>query len=300
VSERELRLCVAVPTRSRCDLLLRALEAVGPQLRAGDELIVVDNGSSDATAVSARAWLGKRFPSGRLVTETVGGLSVARNRALAEATSSVVCFVDDDVRPDPGWLAALRQAWLQAGANVAGVGGPMRPDWGAPRPAWLADHLLYVLALLDLGDEPKRLDQAPAVGYIWGGNMSFRKDAVRSAGGFDPDSGARPAAPYDRGEEEKLQRRLARSGWEIWYEPVASVRHFVPAERTTRAYFRTVFAARAFNEAARGVPRRAGVPRLARGAAAYLLARLRRSPNSEAARLVLVHGWTLLTARRPA
>jgi glycosyltransferase involved in cell wall biosynthesis len=298
VSEPSLRLAVAVPTRNRRDRVLGALDSVAPQLREGDELLVVDNGSADGTPEAVQAWLDDNFPPGRVLVEPEGGVSVARNRALHEAGAGVVCFLDDDIRADEGWLDGLRRAWTTAGSSVAGIGGPIRPEWEAARPAWLTDHLLYVISVFDLGGDRKRLDQRPGGGFLWGGNMSFRKEAVQAVGEFDPHRGARPVAPSDRGEEEELQRRLDAAGWEVWYEPAVPVRHLIPAERITRAHFYEIFRRRALGEAERGVPRRAGFPRIARGAAAYVLARLRRRPSSTAALFAVAHGWTLLTARR--
>lgn len=298
MSEAEPRLCVAVATHNRRDAIGGALESVVDQLAVGDELLVVDSGSEEATAEYIRSWLDDRYPAGRLLREPDSGISVARNRVLAETEAPIVCFIDDDVRAEREWLSVLRACWLAAPEKTAVIGGPMLPDWQAARPPWLADHLLYVLAVLDLGPEARRLDQTPGRGYVWGGNMSLRVDAVRAVGGFDPNRGARPDAPYDRGEEEELQRSLVRAGWEIWYEPGSRVRHIVPAERVTKTHFREVFRRRGLSEAARGVPRRAGLSRLARGAAAYVLARLRKSPRAEAAAFTVVHGWSLLTAPR--
>ena len=125
--------------RSACS---DALEAIASELGPGDELLVVDNGSADGTGAAAEAFLAD-VPAGRVVSEPGGGISVARNSALREARHSVVCFVDDDVRVQPGWLAALRSAWSESTPDVACIGGPLLPEWQAPRPAWLADYLVY-------------------------------------------------------------------------------------------------------------------------------------------------------------
>jgi glucosyl-dolichyl phosphate glucuronosyltransferase len=290
-------LTVAVPTRDRQTRLLGALEAIVNELGPEDELLVVDNGSTDGTAVAAESFLAERV-SGRVVVEPEGGVSAARNRALHEARCPVVCFVDDDVRVGPGWLAALRQAWTESTAQVACIGGPLLPDWQAPRPAWLADYLLYVISVLDLGGERRRLDQTPRVGYVWGGNFSVRAEPALAVGGFDPDRGVRPAAPSDRGEEEELQRRFARAGLETWYEPAAAAWHLVPPDRLTVEYFANAFRARGRAEARAGKGRGRGLFVLGRGLARYgALAALRR-PEAPSARFTCVYGWALLTASR--
>jgi glucosyl-dolichyl phosphate glucuronosyltransferase len=289
-------LTVAVPTRDRQERLLGALAAIASELEPEDELLVVDNGSTDETGAAAEAFL-VDVPGGRLVSEFAGGVSSARNRALREARHPVVCFVDDDVRVQPGWLAALRNAWSEAAPNVACIGGPLLPEWLAPRPAWLVDYLLYVISILDLGGERRRLDQAPRVGYAWGGNLSIRIEPALSLGGFDPDRGVRPDDPSDRGEEEELQRRFARAGFETWYEPAAAALHLVPPERLTEDYFVDAFRARGRKEARVARGRTRGLTAFARGLARYAALRALRRPEALAARFTYVYGWSLLTTR---
>jgi glycosyltransferase involved in cell wall biosynthesis len=290
---------VAVPTRDRQERLPGALEAIASELAREDELLVVDNASTDETGAVAEAFLGD-VPGGRLVSEHVGGISAARNRALREARNPVVCFVDDDVRVQPGWLSALRSAWSGSSPNVACIGGPLLPEWQAPRPAWLADHLLYVVSALDLGGERRRLDQTPRVGYAWGGNMSIRAEPALALGGFDPDRGIRPDAPSDRGEEEELQRRFARAGLETWYEPAATALHLVPPERITEDYFVNAFRARGGAEARGGRGRARGLATLGRGLARYGALTAVRRPEAPTARFTCAYGWALLTTSRKA
>jgi glucosyl-dolichyl phosphate glucuronosyltransferase len=290
-------LTVAVPTRDRRERLIGALEAIASELGPDDELLVVDNGSSDGTGAAAEAFLAAHIGPGRVVTEPEGGISVARNTALREARHPVVCFVDDDVRVQPGWLAALRRAWTESTQKVACIGGPLLPEWQAPRPPWLADYLLYVVSVLDLGGERRRLDQAPRVGYAWGGNMSIRVEPALALDGFDLGRGVRPGGSSDRGEEEELQRRFVRAGFEVWYEPAATALHLVPPERLTEEYFAEAFRARGRTEARAGSGRMRGLVPLGQGLARYAALRLRRCPEARAARFTFTYGWSLLTSR---
>jgi hypothetical protein len=60
------------------------------------------------------------------------GLAAARNEALDRCDGEVLAFVEDDVAVEPGWLAALEEAWAAPGAAHLGcVGGPLVP---APPP----------------------------------------------------------------------------------------------------------------------------------------------------------------------
>jgi glycosyltransferase involved in cell wall biosynthesis len=294
----EPHLCVAVATRDRSPLVVQALASVSGQLRDADELIVVDNGSRDGTREAVRKWLEVHCPAGRLVHEPAGGVSAARNAALRQTKAPIVCFLDDDERADPSWLQALRGAWAASNARVGMIGGPMRADWGAARPPWLADYLLYAVSVLDLGSERRRLDER-AGECVWGGNMSLRVAAAEDVGGFAAELGHRPGVPYGRGEEEELQHRLVEAGWEIWYEPTAAIDHLIGPERLTHAYFRTSFRNQALRDAAAGRSRVRALRVLTRAAMRYIVLRLIRSPAAVTATFTWAYGWTLLTAKRP-
>ena len=302
--EHGLTFCVAMPTRGRPALAIRALEAVVPQLVEGDELVVVDNGSPAEDVRRVEAWLDAHGGQGRLVVEERAGVSAARNRALEETAARVVCFIDDDVRVAPDWLGALRNAWADAGPSTAAIGGPMRPDWQAPRPSWLPDRALFVLSVLDLGPVRRRLDQQPGSGYLWGGNISLRRDAAQAVGGFRSDTiyleRVRPNVSSQvlttarSGEEEDVQTRLAAAGWEVWYEPGAAVDHAIPPERVSEAFFRDFYRQLGYQQAMRGRSRAAGAALIGWAALRYVVCRVLRRPDARFSTFLAVQGWALV------
>ena len=97
------------------DRCLRALEhqSIGAAL----ELIVVDDGSADATAAVGHAHGARviRHPS-------TAALSAARNSGIRAARAPVVAFLDDDCVPDPRWAESLLASYDD---GVEGVGGPV-------------------------------------------------------------------------------------------------------------------------------------------------------------------------------
>jgi glycosyltransferase involved in cell wall biosynthesis len=202
----------------------RELAAVAPCLdalaREGADVLVVVSGPPRGD-----------FP--RALHELRPGLSLARNRALAEcADADVLAFVDDDAIVVPGWLGALRAAWADAGERAAVVGGPILPRFPAGRPAWLSDALLPALTVLDHGPEPLVLD--PAVTTVYGANVSFRAGPLRAIGGFDPDFG-HAGDRVGFAEEDEAERALHAAGWEIRYDPRPRVWHVIGPERTRLA-----------------------------------------------------------------
>src|SRR4051794_24151827 len=80
------------------------------------EVIVVDDGSSDATPEIAASY------GVRLISTENRGLSNARNTGMEAATGEIVAYLDDDARPDPHWLRYLAATFAEGG--WACVGGP--------------------------------------------------------------------------------------------------------------------------------------------------------------------------------
>jgi GT2 family glycosyltransferase len=171
--------------------------------------------------------------------------------------------------------------------------------WEAPRPGWLPDYLLYVINGADLGDTALRIVPMPGRPLLSGGNLSVRASAVKGVGGFDVTLGARPTAPFGRGEDDDLQRRLAAAGWELWYDPGIAVDHLAPPQRLTTGYFRAAQRERALRELGDGAARWRAVPRLGREGARYALYRSLGRPEAESAAFGLVYAWTRLAGRGP-
>jgi len=216
---------VAVCTLDRAKVLAGCLDALAAQspVPPGMEVLVIDNGSTDDTEAVVAG-----HPCARRVVEPTRGLSHARNTALREATGDVVAFLDDDARPEPGWaasVAAAAERWPDAGA----IGGPVVLEWLAPRPSWLGPELERWYSGRALGDAPRLLGERE---HPVGANLAIRRAAALEVGGFSPELG-RVGAALGSEEEVDLLRRLRGAGWEVAWEPAASVRHLVEPERMT-------------------------------------------------------------------
>ncbi|MEA2431002.1 MAG: glucosyl-dolichyl phosphate glucuronosyltransferase [Thermoleophilaceae bacterium] len=211
---------VAVCTNRSPDEVGEALGALRAQVD-GEALVVIASGRHDPEFLS----------------EPRPGLSHARNRALAwaaEVGADVLAFVDDDAVVDPGWYDALRTRWDEAPSEVACIGGPIRPRYSVPPPAWFSDGIAHVLTVLARGPDVRDLD--PDVEAVYGANISFRVEPLRGAGGFDPALGHAGSRTFF-GEEDEAQRALVRLGYRVRYVPDAGVTHVIPADRLTRASF---------------------------------------------------------------
>ena len=108
---------VVLPTFNRAHLVGRAIASVLAQTAEDLELLVVDDGSIDGTADVLAAVRDPRIH--RLRLDVNGGVSRARNAAIAVARGRWVAFLDDDNEWAPAYLA--RQLALAASRRDAGV-----------------------------------------------------------------------------------------------------------------------------------------------------------------------------------
>ena len=193
---------VVVCARDGADVLPACLSSLARVAYPRFEVVVCDDGSTDATGrIAAAAGV-------RLLTLEPGGLSRARNAGIAAARGSVVAFLDADAEATPGWLEHLWRAIERTGA--AGAGGPNVPvpgvGWqervvsGAPGPAIPA------------------VNSDGSCLLVVGCNMAFRRDALLDVGGFSEEL-------LSSGDDVDVCRRLAERGHRLAFAPNAVVLH---------------------------------------------------------------------------
>jgi GT2 family glycosyltransferase len=232
-----MRTTAVVATYNRAALLDDCLTHLARQrFEPGDELIVVDNGSTDDTAaVIARHRQTCAVPLLHL-NEPRPGKTHALAKALAVASGDVLAFTDDDVNVEDSWLDAIRTAMRDPA--VALVGGPVVPRWERPLPRWLVldrngyGRLSAPLAIVDYGRTAAELGDRTFLGA----NMAARREVFERVGGFAPHLGKRRGTLLS-GEDHEFCRRVQAAGFRAQYCPDARVRHWVPASRMRLRYF---------------------------------------------------------------
>ena len=224
---------VIICTRNRCEELpdAVALLAASGATRDGNEVIIVDNASTDATAAIAGA-LAAAHPGVRLVHELRPGLSHARNAGAVAAANNELCYLDDDARPGPGWRESL--SWALRLPGIAAAGGPICGLWPETRdPQWPPAGLEGALSVLDEGDSFGLLIP-PQITY--GANWAIRREALAQTGGFDAHLGYSPEVRIG-GEEVAIAWRLhLRKIGVTVYAPGACVGHRISADRVRDSY----------------------------------------------------------------
>ena len=238
---------ILICTYNRAPLLRESLKAMArltPPPGCSVEIIVVDNNSTDRTPqVIAEAAAESPYPILGL-HETSQGKSFALNRGLQAAAGEVIALTDDDVWPDSEWLRRIVATFREREINF--VFGKVLPRWGAMPPADLlttsAQDIWGPLALVDYGDEATEYTASQTGQRLpIGANLAFRKEAVVTVGGWRTDLG-KVDNTLTSGEDHEIFCRLRRFDlYSGYYDPAIMVRHYVPARRLTRQYFRQWF-----------------------------------------------------------
>jgi glycosyltransferase involved in cell wall biosynthesis len=232
---------VLICTWNRADHLRDTLASLAQSVVPASvawEVLVVDNNSGDHTPNVVRT-AARAYPVPlRYLFEPRQGRSCAMNAGLAACRAPIVAFTDDDVRVAAEWLDAA-VAPFRDDAAIDYTGGPVRPIWEAPPPAWFEASgraLWGTLAILDYGAEPFVFEERRLVPL--GVNVAMRRSLIERAGGFDATLG-RGASTGLMGQE--LPEFLARSraiGGRGLYVPSMVVNHFVPSRRLRPDYWR--------------------------------------------------------------
>ncbi len=171
------------------------LHSLFAQTRPPDEVILVNNASTDGTRRVAAA-----IPGVRVVDESRKGLVRAREAGRLAATGDVLAYLDADCRAPVQWLERVERR-LRRSPAVA-VTGPYRfYDWDWWGRLLLRGYDAIVAPLTHV--LVQRLLGAGAI--LYGGNFAVRRTALDAIGGFD-------TSIEFHGEDTNLGRRLAAVG----------------------------------------------------------------------------------------
>ncbi len=201
------------------------------------ELLVINNASKDGTEKLVTE-MGQRLKLPiRIIYEGTPGLANARRRATLEAASDLLSFPDDDTVLSPDWIEQCVR-FLRTHPDAGIIGAKVLPLLEDPalKPPDFDERFAGLLSLYDHGDKAKRLkfpeDPSPVGAGMSGRTALFRLvfDEFRTMNvGRSPDS-------LSGGEDLEAMFIAYRMGWEVWYAPELSLRHFIPRERVTEAY----------------------------------------------------------------
>lgn len=194
------KVSVIVPAYGVAHFVGETLQSLLDQRFDDWEAVIVDDGAPDDVAGAVAPFL--HDPRFRLLQTDNGGLSVARNRAIAAAHGEVIALLDGDDRYEPDYLAVMSRALLADPAN--GFATCDATYFGASRVGErFSAHQPQEL--------PISLDRVLRREFNVYGAAMIRREALESVGGFD--AALRSAEDFD------LWIRLIGAGWRGAYVP---------------------------------------------------------------------------------
>ena len=191
-----LRLSVIVCAHNEAAYLAACLHSLLAQSRIPDEILVINNASTDTTRAVAEA-----ISHVRVVDEPRKGLVVARETGRVIATGDILVYLDADCRAPLMWLERIERRFAADPVLIA-MSGPYRfYDWDwwgrlliraydytlAPATQFLVKYLLRIGTI------------------FYGGNFAVRRSALQRIGGFD-------TSIEFHGEDTNVGRRLFAVG----------------------------------------------------------------------------------------
>jgi glycosyltransferase involved in cell wall biosynthesis len=191
-----LTVSVIVCAHNEATYISACLHSVLAQTRTPDQIIVVDNASTDGTAALAR-----QLPHVDVVKEPSKGLVIARESGRRHAWGDVLVYLDADCRAPLFWLDQIADRFVRDPELVA-LSGPYRfYDWDLSGRLLVRAYDLSIAPLTQL-----LVNRVFGLGSLfYGGNFAVRRSALDAVGGFD-------TSIEFHGEDTNIGRRLARIG----------------------------------------------------------------------------------------
>lgn len=189
---------IVIPTYNRVHVLERAINSILTQTFCDFELIIVDDGSTDATQTVVGKLQDDRV---RYIYQTNKGVSAARNSGIAYASGCYVTFLDSDDEVTPTWLEAFAQAFAQD-KSIGIVCCAMQVVYNTVS----LSHPVEIWRPEDLG--PLFAHQQ---GIFLAGTFALRREILNAIGGY--------AEPLAHSENTELALRLIpychQHSWQI-------------------------------------------------------------------------------------
>ena len=191
-----MTISVIVCAHNEEQFLVPCLCSLLAQRRVPDEIIVINNASTDRTAAVARG-----IPGVRVVDEKRKGLVLARERGRQESRGELLVYVDADCRAPSTWLERIERRFARDAQLLALSGNYRFYDWD-----WWGRTLLRAYDFT-LGPATHVLVKyILRIGVVfYGGNFAVRRSALDRIDGFD-------TTIEFHGEDTNLGRRLSRVG----------------------------------------------------------------------------------------
>lgn len=210
-------LTVVIPTYGREQVLINTLTVLDRQFSAEHELLVVDQTSTHEPGTERSLASMMQRPGRRLIRLAVPSVTAAMNRGLIESRGELVLFLDDDIVPGDGLFNAHIMAHGNSDPQTVLIAGRVVQPWHRNiRPGQESPFLWS--------------DSRSVTGFM-GGNFSVKRNVAIGIGGFDQNF---RYAAYRY--ENDFADRIHAAGFQIRYEPGATIDHLKAADGGVRAF----------------------------------------------------------------
>lgn len=213
-----MNITVCIITRNRLESLALAISSVEKQRKKACEIIVVDNSTSNDT----ESYIARNYP-GIVYIRCGSGLAgqpVMRNMAIKVAKGEVIAFIDDDGYPEPEWLDAILECYMDPKVGAAGgriiQGAETRPYVNGKCVVGYWDFFRG-----PVGNFNADTGGIVEVSHLQGTNMTFRTELLTGVGGFDPYL----AKGYAAFEDTDAVLAIHGRGYKVVFNPKAVVAH---------------------------------------------------------------------------
>jgi cellulose synthase/poly-beta-1,6-N-acetylglucosamine synthase-like glycosyltransferase/peptidoglycan/xylan/chitin deacetylase (PgdA/CDA1 family) len=208
---------VMIPAYNEERVIERAVRGVLASTDVRIEVIVIDDGSKDATSAVVAAAFGDD-PRVRLLTLANGGKARALNTGLEQAKGEIVIALDADTQFEPTTIARLAR-WFDDPALGAVAGNAKVGNRVNLITRWQA--LEYITAQ---NLERRAFARLNAITVVPGAVGAWRRSAIAAVGGYPHDTLA---------EDQDLTIAIQRAGWRVHYDQYAVA--WTEAPETMRA-----------------------------------------------------------------
>lgn len=220
---------IVIPNWNGQDLLEKYLPPLVAACRPDDEIIVVDNASTDGSA----EFIQEHFPRVRVLQmERNLGFGGGSNAGARAARHAVVVLLNNDMRVLPGFVEALLAGFdspevFAVSAQIFFSDPGKRREESGLTAGQFEKGFLRVRHVID-----PAIEQIYPALYAGGGSTAFSREKFLELGGFDP-----LFEPFYL-EDTDLSFNAWRRGWRVLYQPAARVvhehrgtigKHFTPA-----------------------------------------------------------------------
>lgn len=237
---------VIIPAFNAEDYIEKTLDSVAMQSRRAEQLIVINDGSTDRTSEIVEAWSLRKGVPVDLINQENRGLPAARNRGIRHADTDLIALLDADDLFLPEHLSLISRPFELDPRVVLSFGdGELFNSHGVIKASLLADTSLSTVRFEEKQDGLRVCSESAYVSllpgnYIPNGSTIFRKDAAGKIGFYDE------SLKYI--EDRDFNLRLSRIGLFAYYPVVVhrkrthdnNITHPRNVERNMRFQFRVL------------------------------------------------------------